>query len=116
VTPPGTRGPARRIIPCLDVRDGRVVKGVRFRDHRVMGDIIELAARYCEQGADELVFYDITASPEGRSVDVGWVRRVSETSTYRSRQAGSAASKAPRGSKPGRGQDPNEHPALEDRR
>jgi cyclase len=79
VTPPGTRGPARRIIPCLDVRDGQVVKGVRFRDHRVMGDIIELAARYCEQGADELVFYDITASPEGRSVDMGWVRRVSET-------------------------------------
>jgi cyclase len=79
VSPPGPRGPARRIIPCLDVRDGQVVKGVRFRDHRVMGDIIELAARYREQGADELVFYDITASPEGRSVDVGWVRRVSET-------------------------------------
>ena len=79
MTPPEARGPARRIIPCLDVRDGRVVKGVRFRDHRVMGDIIELAARYREQGADELVFYDITASPEGRSVDVGWVRRVSET-------------------------------------
>ena len=70
---------AKRLIPCLDVRDGRVVKGVRFRDHRVMGDIIELAARYREQGADELVFYDITASPEGRSVDVDWVRRVSET-------------------------------------
>jgi cyclase len=78
-----TQGPAdgvaRRLIPCLDVRDGRVVKGVRFRDHRVMGDIIELAARYRDEGADELVFYDITASPEGRSVDVGWVRRVSET-------------------------------------
>lgn len=72
-------GVARRLIPCLDVRDGQVVKGVRFRDHRVMGDIIELAARYREEGADELVFYDITASPEGRSVDLGWVRRVSET-------------------------------------
>lgn len=72
-------GVARRIVPCLDVRDGQVVKGIRFRDHRVMGDIIELAARYRDQGADELVFYDITASPEGRSVDVGWVRRVSET-------------------------------------
>jgi cyclase len=72
-------GVARRIIPCLDVRDGQVVKGVRFRDHRVMGDIIELAARYRDEGADELVFYDITASPEGRSVDVDWVRRVSET-------------------------------------
>ncbi len=70
---------ARRIIPCLDVRNGQVVKGVRFRDHRVMGDIIELAARYRDEGADELVFYDITASPEGRSVDVDWVRRVSET-------------------------------------
>jgi len=70
---------ARRIIPCLDVRDGQVVKGVRFRDHRVMGGIIELAARYRDEGADELVFYDITASPEGRSVDVDWVRRVSET-------------------------------------
>lgn len=70
---------ARRIVPCLDVRDGQVVKGVQFRNHRVMGDIIELAARYRDEGADELVFYDITASPEGRSVDVDWVRRVSET-------------------------------------
>jgi len=70
---------ARRIVPCLDVRDGQVVKGVRFRDHRVMGDIIELAARYRDEGADELVFYDITASPQDRSVDVDWVRRVSET-------------------------------------
>lgn len=74
-----TRGVARRIIPCLDVRDGQVVKGVRFRNHRVMGDILELAARYRDAGADELVFYDITASPEGRHVDVDWVRRVSET-------------------------------------
>jgi len=72
-------GVARRIVPCLDVRDGQVVKGVRFRDHRVMGDIIDLAARYRDEGADELVFYDITASPQGRSVDVDWVRRVSET-------------------------------------
>jgi len=79
VTAATQRGLARRIIPCLDVRDGQVVKGVQFRDHRVMGDIIELAARYRDQGADELVFYDITASPEGRSVDVQWVRRVSET-------------------------------------
>jgi cyclase len=58
------------------VRDGQVVQGVRFRDHRVVGDIMELAARYRDEGADELVFYDITASPEGRSVDRGWVRRV----------------------------------------
>ncbi|MGY3264351.1 imidazole glycerol phosphate synthase subunit HisF [Lysobacter sp. HA35] len=67
---------SRRIIPCLDVRDGRVVKGVRFRDHVDMGDIVELALRYRDEGADELVFYDITASPEGRSVDRGWVERV----------------------------------------
>ncbi len=69
-------GLARRIIPCLDVRDGQVVKGIRFRDHRVVGDILELAQRYRDEGADELVFYDITASPEGRSVDREWVRRV----------------------------------------
>ncbi len=69
-------GLARRIIPCLDVRDGQVVKGVRFRDHRMMGEIVALAQRYSAEGADELVFYDITASPEGRSVDHDWVRRV----------------------------------------
>ena len=74
-----SRQVARRLVPCLDVRDGQVVKGVQFRDHRVMGEIVELAARYRDEGADELVFYDITASPEGRSVDVDWVRRVSET-------------------------------------
>ena len=68
---------SRRIIPCLDVRDGRVVKGVRFRDHVDMGDITELALRYRHAGADELVFYDIGASPEGRSVDYTWVERVS---------------------------------------
>ena len=68
---------ARRIIPCLDVRDGQVVKGVRFRNHEVVGDIVELAQRYRDEGADELVFYDITASPQQRSVDVDWVRRVS---------------------------------------
>jgi cyclase len=53
-----------------------VVKGVQFRNHRVMGNILELAARYREEGADELVFYDITASPDGRSVDRSWVNRV----------------------------------------
>jgi cyclase len=66
----------RRIIPCLDVRGGRVVKGVRFRDHVDMGDIVELAMRYRDQGADELVFYDIGASPEDRTVDPAWVERV----------------------------------------
>jgi imidazole glycerol-phosphate synthase subunit HisF len=53
-----------------------VVKGVRFRDHKVVGDILDLAARYRDEGADELVFYDITASPEGRSVDRDWVSKV----------------------------------------
>ncbi len=67
---------SRRIIPCLDVRDGRVVKGVRFRDHVDMGDIVELALRYRDEGADELVFYDITASPQGRCVGRDWVERV----------------------------------------
>ncbi|TCV97251.1 imidazole glycerol phosphate synthase subunit HisF [Luteibacter rhizovicinus] len=67
---------SRRIIPCLDVRDGQVVKGVRFRDHLVVGEIVDLALRYRDEGADELVFYDITASPEGRRVDRDWVERV----------------------------------------
>ncbi len=67
---------SRRLIPCLDVKDGQVVKGIRFRDHVVMGAIEELALRYRDEGADELVFYDITASPEGRGVDVAWVERV----------------------------------------
>jgi cyclase len=67
----------RRIVACLDVRAGRVVKGVRFRDHVDAGGIEELAARYAREGADELVFYDIGASPEGRDVDLAWVARVS---------------------------------------
>ncbi len=70
--------PARRIIPCLDVKDGRVVKGVQFRDHRDAGDIVEQAMRYRDEGADELVFYDISASAERRSVDLDWVRRIAE--------------------------------------
>ena len=67
---------ARRIIPCLDVKDGRVVKGVRFVGHTDMGDAAELAARYRDEGADELVFYDITASPQGRTLDYSWVRDI----------------------------------------
>ena len=67
---------ARRIIPCLDVREGQVVKGTQFRDHEIVGDIIELAQRYRDEGADELVFYDITASSDGRTVSTDWVTRV----------------------------------------
>jgi imidazole glycerol-phosphate synthase subunit HisF len=69
---------ARRIIPCLDVRDGQVVKGTQFRDHEIVGDIIELAQRYRDEGADELVFYDITASSDGRTVSTDWVTRVAK--------------------------------------
>ncbi|WP_273857348.1 imidazole glycerol phosphate synthase subunit HisF [Photobacterium sp. GSS17] len=69
---------AKRIIPCLDVRDGQVVKGVQFRNHEIIGDIVPLAKRYAEEGADELVFYDITASSDGRVVDKSWVARVAE--------------------------------------
>ncbi|MCK7460458.1 imidazole glycerol phosphate synthase subunit HisF [Idiomarina aminovorans] len=67
---------AKRVIPCLDVRDGQVVKGVKFRNHEIIGDIEPLAKRYAESGADELVFYDITASADGRTVDKSWVERV----------------------------------------
>ncbi|WGE55085.1 imidazole glycerol phosphate synthase subunit HisF [Actinobacillus equuli subsp. equuli] len=69
---------AKRIIPCLDVRDGQVVKGVQFRNHEIIGDIVPLAQRYAEEGADELVFYDITASSDGRTVDKSWVERVAQ--------------------------------------
>ncbi len=65
---------AKRIIPCLDVKDGVVVKGTQFRDHVTLGGIFELAQRYCAAGADELVFYDITASAENRRVSREWVR------------------------------------------
>ncbi|MDU8924558.1 imidazole glycerol phosphate synthase subunit HisF [Pasteurellaceae bacterium LIM206] len=69
---------AKRIIPCLDVKDGQVVKGVQFRNHEIIGDIVPLAQRYAEEGADELVFYDITASSDGRTVDKSWVARIAE--------------------------------------
>lgn len=68
----------KRIIPCLDIKNGRVVKGVQFKDHRDMGDPAMLARFYSDQGADELVFYDITASPEARDIDLDWVKRVAE--------------------------------------
>ncbi|MEC9250446.1 MAG: HisA/HisF-related TIM barrel protein, partial [Pseudomonadota bacterium] len=67
---------ARRIIPCLDVKDGQVVKGVKFRNHEVVGDIVELARRYADEGADELVFYDIAASTRGETVEPAWVSAV----------------------------------------
>lgn len=69
---------ARRIIPCLDVRDGKVVKGVKFRNHEIIGDIVPLAEKYAQQGADELVFYDITASSDQRVVDKSWVSRIAQ--------------------------------------
>jgi cyclase len=69
---------AKRIIPCLDVKEGMVVKGVQFKNHEVMGSIVALAERYAKEGADELVFYDITASSLNKRVDKSWVARVAE--------------------------------------
>ncbi|MDE2143754.1 MAG: imidazole glycerol phosphate synthase subunit HisF [Elusimicrobia bacterium] len=63
----------KRVVACLDVKDGVVVKGVKFRGHEPMGDPVELALRYRDQGVDELVFYDIAASAEGRRVSRDWV-------------------------------------------
>lgn len=68
----------KRIIPCLDVKDGRVVKGTSFVRLRDAGDPVELAAFYYQQGADELVFLDISATPEGRDTLVDVVERISE--------------------------------------
>ena len=69
---------AKRIIPCLDVKNGRNVRGVRFSADRDAGDPVELAARYDAEGADELVFYDITASADGRAIIRELVREVAE--------------------------------------
>ena len=66
----------KRIIPCLDVKNGEVVKGVQFKDHQIMGSIEEYAEYYRDTGADELVFYDITASSDGRTVDRQWISKV----------------------------------------
>ena len=68
----------KRVIPCLDVADGRVVKGIRFADLRDVGDPVELATRYSELGADELVFLDITATLEGRGPMLGLIERSAE--------------------------------------
>lgn len=69
---------AKRIIPCLDVKEGVVVKGVKFKNHQMMGDILQYAQYYRDAGADELVFYDITASSDGRVVDRRWISRVAQ--------------------------------------
>jgi cyclase len=69
---------AKRIIPCLDVRDGMTVKGIKFINIREVGDPVELGAIYADQGADELVFLDITASYEGRKTFVELVKRIAK--------------------------------------
>ena len=68
----------RRVIPCLDVRAGRVTKGVKFKNNVDLGDPVEMAVKYAEGGADELVFYDITASAERRPIDIGMVEAVAK--------------------------------------
>ncbi len=78
---------AKRIIPCLDVKDGRVVKGVNFVNLRDAGDPVELAAAYDREGADELVFLDISASHEGRKTMVDVVRRTAAEIRFRSPSA-----------------------------
>ncbi|WP_133127054.1 imidazole glycerol phosphate synthase subunit HisF [Legionella nagasakiensis] len=67
---------SKRIIPCLDVYNNRVVKGIQFRHHRIVGEIIPLTSLYAAEGADELVFYDISASPEHRCVCPQWIHKV----------------------------------------
>ncbi len=66
----------KRIIPCLDIRDKKVTKGVKFKNNIVLGDPVELASKYYDEGCDELVFYDITASAEGRPIDIEMVQEV----------------------------------------
>jgi len=70
-----------KIIPCLDVKEGRVVKGVRFIDHRDARDPVEAAEAYCREGADELVFLDILASVDNRRIRLEWVKKIAEVVT-----------------------------------
>lgn len=70
---------SKRIIPCLDVRDGKLTKGIKFKGNMDIGDPVEAAREYYEQGADEIVFYDITASSEGRDIMIDVVKRVAQT-------------------------------------
>jgi len=68
----------KRIIPCLDVKNNKVVKGVQFKNHQIVGSIMSLAEKYSNDGADELVFYDISASTEGSIVNKNWVSKVAD--------------------------------------
>lgn len=68
----------RRIIPCLDVANNQVVKGIQFKNHRIIGSIVELAEKYNDQGADELVFYDIKASTNSKTVSIDWIAEVAK--------------------------------------
>ncbi len=70
---------SKRIIPCLDVRDGKTTKGIRFKENVDIGDPVDMGRYYYEEGADEIVFYDITASSEGRDIMIDVVSRVAET-------------------------------------
>ena len=68
----------KRIIPCLDVQDNKVVKGMQFKNHEIVGSIVDLAEKYSNDGADELVFYDITASTRESVVSKNWVSKIAE--------------------------------------
>ena len=68
----------KRIIPCLDVKNNKVVKGIQFKNHKIMGSIVDLAEKYSNDGADELVFYDISASTHGSVVNKNWISKISE--------------------------------------
>lgn len=69
---------AKRIIPCLDVINNQVVKGIQFQNHTIIGDIVSLAKRYAQEGADELMFYDIIASPSNQIVNKKWISKIAE--------------------------------------
>ena len=72
---------SKRIIPCLDVREGKTTKGIKFKNNVDIGDPVEMAKYYYEAGADEIVFYDITASHEKRGIMIEVVRRAGERSS-----------------------------------
>ncbi len=83
---------SKRIIVCMDVKDGKVVKGVKFKNHKVLGDIIDLSTKYEASGADELVFYDICASADNRTINYDWISEVADKISIPFRVAGGITS------------------------
>ena len=101
---------AKRIIPCLDIREGQTVKGINFAELKNVGDPVELGAKYAAEGADELVYLDISATEEGRGTFTGLVSRIAARIDIPFTVGGGIASVAGGCSTPGRTRSPSTAP------